>query len=44
MSYIVQQLKKMIIGSQMMTHDGKKIIDALIITNNFYAVFLSENI
>lgn len=42
MSYIFQQLKKMIIRSQMMTYDGEKIIDALIIINNFYVDFFPK--
>ena len=32
----------MIIGSQMMTYDGEKMIDALVIINNFYAVFFPK--
>jgi hypothetical protein len=34
----------MIIGSQLMPHEGEKIIDALIIINNSYAAFFSKNI
>jgi len=36
----ISRLEKMIIGSQMMTYNGKKVIHALIIIRNSYAAFL----